>query len=107
MAYFAYFISVIIRFIDGITNRFLLFFYRKMFKECGSHVYFKPLSFSFSYNTIKIGSDVYVGPGAIFSSIKGIEIGNKVTFGPRVVIMAGDHNIKKLGCIFLTIKLKI
>lgn len=90
----------------GGFNRFLRYFYKYLFKSCGSNVKFSPLNSDFSYRSISIGSDVYIGPGAVFSSIKDIRIGSKVLFGPGVHIHGGDHNTSVIGRYIFDVKEK-
>ncbi len=81
----------------GGLNRFLTFFLRSLFRECGRNVRFQATD-HFTYASISIGSDVYIGPGAHFSAThSSLTICNKVAFGPNVTIMAGDHNVSALG----------
>ena len=84
--------------VRGCTNRFLSFFYKKMFRGCGSNVRFSALTSDFTYRNVTIGNDVYIGPHALFLCTESqIFIGNKVLFGPHVTIIGGDHRITDVG----------
>lgn len=75
------------------------FFYRRAMKNCGKHVYLRPLSSDFKglWN-MSIGDYTSIPKGSTFYCTEApLTIGNKVIFGPAPTIITGDHRIDAIG----------
>ncbi len=82
--------------IRHLQNRIWWHAHKHLFGSYGSDIRISKGDFSF--RNIFLGNDILIGPDARFWAVHStITIRNKVIFGPEVIIMAGDHNIRRLG----------
>ena len=93
---------------EGLIDRILSFFYKKLMYSCGKNVSLKP-----STSVIKGLENMIVGDyvriaryATIFCSDSKLIIGNKVGIGPKVTIIAGNHVTNIIGRFMWDIKEK-
>jgi len=72
-------------------------YYRYRFLHFGKGAFISPFGIYLYPDRIHIGDHVYIGPRAFISAVKGIVFGNGVTIGPEIMVMAGDHDFRRVG----------
>ena len=84
--------------IRNLSKRFILWWYNRKFKSCGSNFKWNPLSSVFvKPECAEIGNNVFLGEGFHISVHDSLKIGDGVIVGPRLIIMGGDHDFNRAG----------
>ncbi len=90
--------NVIYRALTAVVRRPLVAIIRNQFASHGRQFSFDPFG-CYSFKHIHVGDFVSLGyRPVIMAEIAWVRIGSKVMFGPHVMVIAGNHNTRRVGC---------